>query len=275
MKKSSTLWILALMITLASAYYQRRTGPSYPLRGTANLGEAQFQYRLERSHAGETNCPIQIRTIDPSISGQIVWKRHGVNEAWREISMTFAEGVLAAELPRQPPAGKLDYWVVLNSHGQSLRLPAGEPAVIRFRGEVPDFILYPHILAMFAAMLLSTRTGLGVFKPGGRLKALTFWTLGSLITGGIILGPIVQKYAFGAYWTGWPIGADLTDNKTFVALLAWILAAVALYRARRPEIWAAVSAAVLLAVYMIPHSVLGSELDYRQTGQHQSLGPAP
>ena len=43
-----------------------------------------------------------------------------------------------------------------------------------------------------------------------------FATLG---LGGMILGPIVQKYAFGAYWTGIPFGHDLTDAKNLVDAL--------------------------------------------------------
>ena len=42
----------------------------------------------------------------------------------------------------------------------------------------------------------------------------------------MILGPIVQYYAFGDLWTGIPFGWDLTDNKTLIALIFWILAVV-------------------------------------------------
>ena len=38
----------------------------------------------------------------------------------------------------------------------------------------------------------------------------------------------VQKAAFGAYWTGFPFGYDLTDNKTVLMWLAWVLAALAM-----------------------------------------------
>ncbi len=56
-----------------------------------------------------------------------------------------------------------------------------------------------------------------------------------LVLGGFLLGPIVQKYAFGAFWTGWPFGEDLTDNKTAVAVLAWLprVTLLALWGSRR------------------------------------------
>ncbi len=262
MRRPVALWILAFVITVSAAYYQRRTGPTYPIRGRAVLNAKSVSYKLERSHESGSNCPVEISTGNPAVAGVVEWKRHGVNEAFIQVPMTVNAGKLTAEIPQQPPAGKLDYRVILRSNGERLVLPEGEPAVIRFKGSVPNLVLIPHILAMFVAMLFSTRSGLEFLIPAPRLKALTFWTLGLLVVGGLVLGPIVQKYAFGAFWTGWPLGTDLTDNKTFVAVLGWVLAAVALYRSKRPQVWAAAAAVVLLAVYMIPHSVLGSELKY-------------
>jgi hypothetical protein len=75
---------------------------------------------------------------------------------------------------------------------------------------------------------------------------------------------MVQKFAFGAYWTGWPFGHDLTDNKTLVALLIWIVALIVQLRNKKGRAWVIAAAIILLAVYLIPHSVLGSEIDYTQ-----------
>ncbi len=271
MKKTTAFWILSFVITVASAYYQRRTGPTYPIRGKASLNAREFSYRLERSHGGETDCPVQIKTNDPAVSGTLEWRRHGVDEAFLRAPMTFREGTLSANLPHQLPAGRLDYRVVLQAYGERLVLPTGGPAIVRFKGDVPGHILIPHILAMFIAMCLSTRTGLEIFNPSPHLKALTYSTLAFLIVGGMILGPIMQKYAFGAYWTGWPVGTDLTDNKTLVALLGWAVAAGFLNKAKRPEIWTTIAAVLLLAAYMIPHSVRGSELRYAPDRQPQVL----
>jgi hypothetical protein len=76
-----------------------------------------------------------------------------------------------------------------------------------------------------------------------------------------LFGPAVQKYSFGEWWTGWPYGTDLTDNKTVLAWLAWAVAWVAHRRAPRSAGWWVVAAAVItLAVFAIPHSVFGTEL---------------
>ncbi len=83
----------------------------------------------------------------------------------------------------------------------------------------------------------------------------------------MILGPFVQRDAFGEYWTGFPWGYDLTDNKTLIMWAVWI-AAVALLGGGSKRVGVAARAAVLVAalvmtaVYLIPHSLRGSELDY-------------
>ena len=96
---------------------------------------------------------------------------------------------------------------------------------------------------------------------------LAFWTTGLLFLGGMILGPIVQKYAFGEFWTGVPFGFDLTDNKTLVTMVTWIVAAwLSIKKKHSARIWIIIAAIVLLLVYSIPHSMMGSELDY-ETGK--------
>ena len=137
-----------------------------------------------------------------------------------------------------------------------------EPIIIRFRGDVPAAIIIPHIILVFGAMLLSTRTGLEALLKRPGIRTLTLWTTAFLFIGGMIGGPIVQKYAFGAFWTGWPLGSDLTDNKTAVAMIFWL---IALWRTRRKpdaRAWPLAAALVTLIIFLIPHSLLGSELDY-------------
>jgi hypothetical protein len=95
----------------------------------------------------------------------------------------------------------------------------------------------------------------------------------------MILGPIVQKYAFGAFWTGFPLGYDLTDNKTLLMWLVWVGACGALglrgagTRRERAGRAAVVLATILmLAVYLVPHSLRGSQLDYERL--EQGVDPA-
>lgn len=271
MNRSVLFWIIAIIITVLSAYYQRVTGPTYPLSGKITIDNQEINYHLDRSHNSTDDCKIKIDTKDNSLSGILEWKRFKTNDEFTKVEMTNDGEILSAPLPKQPPAGKLQYSVILSKNNESYAIPAHQKyVVIRFKGKVPLFILIPHILAMFGTMLLSTRTGLEVFNKGPRLKLYTAWTIGFLILGGMILGPITQYYAFGEFWTGVPFGIDLTDNKTLIALIGWLIAAFMLKKSKKPGRWVIGAAVLLFIVYMIPHSVLGSELDYNKIDQNKS-----
>jgi hypothetical protein len=96
-------------------------------------------------------------------------------------------------------------------------------------------------------------------------KKYALWTLILFIAGGMVLGPVVQYFAFGNLWTGIPFGWDLTDNKTLIALIFWILAVLMNKKSEKP-IYTVLAALVLLLVFSIPHSLFGSELNV-STGQ--------
>ena len=172
--------------------------------------------------------------------------------------------------PVEPAAGKLEYYVVLESPGGSARIPEGEETLIlRYKDPVPLGVLVPHVICMFLALLIGVRTALGaLFHPEG-VKRLAWTTLILMTVGGMILGPIVQKYAFGAFWTGWPFGYDLPDNKTLIMWIVWVGVVGVLWKRPSPRDLVVrgtifVAAVVMLAVYVIPHSLRGSELDYEE-----------
>ena len=270
MFRNILFWILALVITLASAVYQRATGPTYPVDGEAELAGNPVSYSLTRSHGGDGDQPIRLHTPNGGITGALMYKPHKTDDSWTAVPLRIVGDTLVGMLPHQPPAGKLEYMLELESDGALLRLPEKETIVTRFKGAVPMWALIPHVIAMFLAMFISTRTGLEALRKTGHPRNYALWTTGLLIIGGLILGPIVQKYAFGAYWTGFPFGTDLTDNKTLIAFIAWVIAIAAIWNRENFEKnplrrWFVVAASVvMLAVYLIPHSRMGSEIDYRE-----------
>ena len=256
------LWALALVVTLASAAYQRLTGPTHPTRGSFRVGTEKIRFTLPRSFDGPGDAEIQIPVSSPGVTGSIEHKRYLSNDSWQKTRLERRGGYLVGSLPHQPPAGKVVYRISLAAGGGNEIPITSEPLVVRFRGAVPAYILYPHIVLMSVGMLLSTRAGLEGMSRGNGTLPLAFWTIVFLAIGGMVLGPLVQKQAFGAYWTGWPVGSDLTDNKTVVAFLLWVAAWLRLRKNREASTWAIVASIFLLVVYAIPHSVLGSRIDY-------------
>jgi hypothetical protein len=263
---AALLWVAAFLLMAGAAVWQRLTGPTYPKRVRVEIAGQEMRLRLLRSFvSGE---PLQVSVPAPDgVSGIVRYRRYPTNEPFQDVPMRREGGRLAALLPTQPPAGKLEYSVVLEAEGRTVAVPAEGPVVMRFKGDVPAGVLVPHVVFMFFGMMIGLRSALaaGFARPEARRYA---WVALALISvGGLVLGPIVQKYAFGAYWTGWPFGEDLTDNKTLAMWLAWVAAVVVLGRRRDPADRLARStvlaaAAVMIAVYLVPHSLRGSQLDY-------------
>lgn len=261
MKKSLIFWVLALIITLLSAYYQRITGPTYPLNRTATINGEEIKFRLERSHSSSSDYKIIIPAKDDKVTGEIIWKRYKSYDQLMHTKLSRFGDTLTASLPKQPPAGKIQYQVILYGNGSSF-VSSKEPILIRFKGDVPAFILVPHIILIFASMLFSTRTGLQVFLTKDIPVKLTYYTLVILFIGGLIFGPLTQLYAFGELWTGFPFGYDLTDNKTAIAFVGWIIAFVAVIMKKRERLLIGFAALLMFIIFLIPHSMFGSELDY-------------
>lgn len=176
---------------------------------------------------------------------------------------------LSASLPRQPSAGKVEYYVRLQAGDRQYLLPPDRAAVLRFRGDVPDTFLLPHILLMFAAMLFSTRAGLAALAREEKIRRLVIWATGMTFIGGMIFGPIVQYYAFGSFWTGVPFGWDLTDNKTLIAMIGWAIAFATSRRSQPARGWILGASVLTLIIFLIPHSLLGSQLDYAEVGGYE------
>jgi len=281
MKKSILFWLIAFVLTVFTAVYQRMTGPTYPISGETVIGSEVIQYKLDRTHGGEGDHPIEANVEDDYISGQLVWKRYKTNDEWTSVEMQRENGKLIAYLPHQPPAGKLVYHIILQQEEKVVVLPEKGEVIIRFKGDVPIYFLIPHIIFIFGAMLLSTRTGLECFSAKGgyasgvneekKFKSLTILTFIFVIIGGFIFGPIVQKYAFDAFWTGFPFGHDLTDNKILVGFIGWLLALIALYKFKNPKRWIVFASILMFIIFLIPHSLLGSELDYNELDRQTNI----
>ena len=260
MKKKTIFWILAVVVSLAAMVYQRMTGPTYPKKYEITHQGKEYSFDLPRSNNGRPgDYPVEVE-LPESFSAILVWRIFPTENPWDTLEMSREGDVLRALLPHQPPAGKIEYHLVLEAGGQAIDLHEEKNVVIRFRGDVPAWALIPHVLMMILTIIWSTATILFALAAMPSFKKTMGVTIIFLLIGGFVLGPIVQKYSFGQFWTGWPLGEDLTDNKVLAALIAFLVAWF--LREKSYGRWLAVAASlVMLAVYLIPHSMNGSELD--------------
>lgn len=257
------IWAGAVIVTLLLAFFQRATGPTHPAHVRFRLEGGTFAARLPRSHGGPGGLAIELPVGGRGVSGLVRWRRFPGGGAWQSVPLHAGARGLEAELPHQPPAGKIEYHVVLRARGgRSVVIPGRRSVVARFKGAVPPAVLLPHILCMFLSMLFATRAAFAVFWEHRVVRSSVLAAAAFLVVGGLILGPFVQRFAFGAYWTGWPYGTDLTDNKTLIAFLGWLPATLLALRRRQRAGWVAGGWLVMMAVFLIPHSLHGSQIDW-------------
>lgn len=258
--KHAFIWFFAIGLTITAAVYQRFSGPTYPMKTLVDTGKQKINLNFPRSHAGETDCELILPVADIMVKGYMEYRRFPTNEEFQRVDLSRQGDRLIAVLPLQAAAGKLEYRIFLEREGESISVNDGKSIVIRFRGDVPPQIIIPHIILMFLAMLFSNVAGLfALFNTP--FKRMTLLTLITLFIGGLIFGPLVQKYAFNELWTGVPFGWDLTDNKTLIAFISWLVAWWFNRNDNKRPIWIIFAAIMTILIFSIPHSMFGSELD--------------
>jgi len=262
--KSTLFWILSFLLMAGAAIHQRGTGPTYPVRGKIQIGQDEVKYRLVRTWEGDTDAAVKVKTENPEIGGEYRFKRFRSHDEWSEKIAMVREGeYLVAHLPNLPPAGKMTYEVYLGKNGNFVNLTE-TPPILRYKGVVPKAVLIPHIIIIFLAMMFSTRAGIEAITNGKNVVFYAMWTVILFGVGGMIFGPIIQKYAFGEFWTGWPFGTDLTDNKSLATFVIWVIAWLQVRKNPRRRGWVIAASVVLLITFLIPHSMMGSELDFTE-----------
>ncbi len=265
------LWTVAFLLTTVFLVWQKISGPTYEVRFNTEIAGVPLKGHLLRTHSITGDMPVTVRVSDPEVTGTVIWRRYPTNDEWARLPMVREDGQLKAALPKQGMAGKLEYSVEFARDGQTVTVPPNEAAVARFKGDVPNLVLIFHVSFMILGMLFSTGCGLEALTGGGAIKTLARVAFAFLLMGGLMLGPVVQKYAFDAYWTGWPFGGDWTDNKLAIGALIW---ALAVWRTKDAgpghpsgKWWCVVAMITIFVIYGIPHSIHGSTLDY-ETGEH-------
>lgn len=274
--KQFLLWTLAVILMAASVIYQRSTGPTHPKKGKLETKGKEYKYKLLRSHETTKGAEIELPNIKgANLEANLHYKRYKTMDSITTVRFKMnKEGKYAAQLPKQPAAGKMEYFITGAIDGKVFQIPDDqtESIVLRYKDPVPGGVLIPHIFFMFFAVLFGLRAGLSALVE---VKTMRRWVIVSLIGltfGGMMLGPIVQKYAFGEYWTGFPYGGDFTDNKTLIMWLAWVIAlAIIGFKPKKNELvsrMVVLGATVIMTIaYLIPHSMGGSTLDYSKVDQ--------
>ena len=141
-----------------------------------------------------------------------------------------------------------------------------------FEGKVMIPLLWMHILLMISALILIIHgfyfalkniiTGEDFRKCYGTILAgMIVFTIT-----GFPLGITVAKQAFGIGWSGIPFGWDITDNKTLVIFLYFLMILILGWKnfAKSEErflkdktfsLWSIIGTILTAILYLVPHSI--------------------
>ncbi len=270
------MWVLAVLLALAAMIYQRSTGPTYEFKGQLEYNGEAHKYELLRSHETTGGAKIELPYFEGAdYNATLHYKRYQTQDTITTSAFQLDENdQFIAQLPVQPAAGKMEYFITGAIDGERFTIPEqGEKdIVLRYKDPVSNNILIPHVVLMILVIIFGMRAGLGALFDDGTMRKWTAAAFTAMTIGGMILGPLVQKSAFGEYWTGFPFGGDFTDNKMLIMWVAWALAlAIIGFKEKKKEIVSRVTvmiaALVMTVVYLIPHSMGGSTLDYDAVDQ--------
>jgi hypothetical protein len=270
MKKTFSFWFAAVVLMVIAVVFQRYTGPTYPKKVNVDINDTlSVAIKLPRSHNINTPLKIALPTLTWDWTVHLYHRPFPKDTVWIQEPPFWPENEsLVSFLPSVPhKAAKIEYYIEMENitTGEVIKLPSKAPIVLRYKGSVPAWALLPHIVIMFIAMIFSNLAGFMAFFNHSQFKFWSFVTLLFIIVGGLVFGPIVQKYAFNHYWTGFPFGYDLTDNKTLIMFVFWLIAAI--INLKKPNAKVTLLASIVtIIVYCIPHSLRGSEFNY-ETGQ--------
>lgn len=273
MFKNIILWVVAVFLALAAMIYQRGTGPTYPYKGALDHAGVEYKYKLIRTHETTGGAMVEMPYIEgANYSAALNYKRYQTQDSLTVLNFSLDQNnKYVAQLPVQPAAGKMEYYITGSIDGKNFSIPekGEEDIVLRYKDPVSDYILIPHVTMMIIVIIFGVRAGLSALFDPKTMRRWTVVAFSAMTLGGMILGPLVQKSAFGEYWTGFPFGGDFTDNKMLIMWLAWGIAlAIIGFKPKKKETVSRsavlLASVVMIVVYLIPHSMGGSTLDYDQ-----------
>ncbi len=172
--------------------------------------------------------------------------------------------------------GKRTYYYIeaMDDDGNVVRLPASADQTfdseydyfkIRYEGKATFILLLLHIVLMIGAFFLLIHAlyyALNYLFTRERgdaiIRTVNLGIITFFITG-FPIGWIIEKQVLGNYWEGIPFGWDITDSKTLIILIIWLI--LIIFRAKDKVSlnsyakWVIVNTIITIALFLLPHSL--------------------
>ncbi len=222
--------ILAVLLTVLLLGIARRTSMRHSLEYLTETHGITFTHETATEGFSD-GAQVALKATKTDTEVAVVRFSDQPGGPYQELNMTPENGVYKVTLPAKEKGSKQYYHIeVYKNNIKIATFPTAGDQVIKFKGNVTHVVLVAHILCMFATiffglMAVFTSIDLARGKGDARLSILyVLLTFASAYIGGIPLGIVVFRQTFGGSgWGGWPLGTDITDTKTELLLLFWLI----------------------------------------------------
>lgn len=274
--------ILALLLTLVLLFIARQLAMVQPRWFEATMNGITLSH-LNPGKAPQNQQMTMESKAAPLGSDQKVVLRYnsGAQGSWESMEMLPSgsnPASLSISLLGKPKGSRLFYFIEVRDISGNVLANLGtqaNPLRLRFEGTVPGYLIGPHIFCMFAGAFFSFLALFGavsLLRNRGDMNSVAKnvgWATLFTFIGGIPLGIMVARAAVGGTgWGGFPLGNDITDNKTLLILLYWLVLVILgkgsifqnnpgtnLVKASTFGKLTLIGFILVLGLYLIPHSI--------------------
>lgn len=224
--------IVALLITVVLLAVARRLSKNNPEYLVAADGDVTVSHTTVFEHVGGGRPVIEIGVSgDDSVKAYLIYSQPSGQEVARVEMAGDGAGSYSGFLPDSGKGERLLYsFEVVTQAGRPIALPGdGSSVLLKYKGEVSTLVLVLHVIFMFGSFFFMVLAGLYAIDllrglGGKRSTAIMVrWLMIFIFIGGWPLGFILNRQRFGPVWEGFPFGWDVTDNKTQIMLVIWIV----------------------------------------------------
>jgi hypothetical protein len=275
--------LVAFIFTLLLLSFARKTTTVQSVHKTVEKSGILIDHHTVAKKVGERDVVIPVKVI----GAEEVKLFYKIEEGeFRSVNMGLNEGesdLFVASIPYHKKGTQAWYYIEAQKQIGDTKLtislpdknsPNFEPLLLKFEGDVPPYIIISHVFCTFSAILFSV---LAVFsavdlKRGkSTLKKSVIFSLFAFIflfVGFFPLGWTLNYFAFGTLWEAFPFGSDVTDNKSQIVFLSWLVTLFLvkgtilgknpsknLVSEKTYSTMVIISFVVTVVMYLIPHSI--------------------
>jgi hypothetical protein len=136
---------------------------------------------------------------------------------------------------------------------------------VRFEGKPTFLLLLLHIVLMLASLIILIHAlyyaifFLQTGESGEKALRSSIVGIVTFFITGFPIGWIIEKQVLGNYWEGIPFGWDITDNKTLLIFLIWLII-IMLKKTDKISLrafarWVIINTIITFALFLVPHSI--------------------